>query len=50
MNVDRVERLRRNHRDEIDSAVLYEAMASAECDPRLADVYRRLAATERCQI
>jgi len=44
---ERVERLRRNHRDEIDSAALYEAMASAERDQRLADVYRGLAAAER---
>jgi hypothetical protein len=35
---ERVDRLRRNHRDEIDSASLYDAMASAERDPRLADV------------
>jgi VIT1/CCC1 family predicted Fe2+/Mn2+ transporter/rubrerythrin len=47
MTGDRAARLRRNHRDEVDSAVLYEAMASAERDERLADVYRRLASTER---
>ncbi|MGZ8481917.1 MAG: VIT1/CCC1 transporter family protein [Candidatus Limnocylindria bacterium] len=47
MTGDRAERLRRNHRDEVDSAVLYEAMASAERDKRLADVYRRLAVSER---
>ena len=44
---ERVERLRRNHRDEVDSAALYEAMASAERDKRLAGVYRELAAAER---
>jgi vacuolar iron transporter family protein len=44
---ERVERLRRNHRDEVDSAALYEAMASAERDTRLADVYAELAAAER---
>ena len=44
---ERVERLRRNHRDEIDSAVLYDAMASAEREERLAGVYRGLAAAER---
>ena len=44
---ERVERLRRNHRDEIDSAVLYDAMASAEHEERLAGVYRGLAAAER---
>jgi rubrerythrin len=47
MQGERVERLRRNHRDEIDSAALYAAMASAERDQRLADVYRELAAAER---
>jgi VIT1/CCC1 family predicted Fe2+/Mn2+ transporter len=44
---ERVERLRRNHRDEIDSAALYDAMASAEREPRLAGVYRDLASAER---
>ena len=38
MTGERVERLRRNHRDEVDSAALYEAMASAERDTRLAGV------------
>ena len=47
MQGERVERLRRNHRDEVDSAALYEAMASAEPDTRLADVYGQLAAAER---
>ena len=40
MTGERVERLRRNHRDEIDSAALYDAMASAEREERLAGVYR----------
>jgi vacuolar iron transporter family protein len=44
---ERVERLRQNHRDEVDSAALYEAMASAEREERLAGVYRELAAAER---
>jgi VIT1/CCC1 family predicted Fe2+/Mn2+ transporter len=35
-----------NWRDEIDSAALYRALADLESDPRLADVYRRLAAAE----
>ena len=35
-----------NWRDEIDSAALYRALADLEPDPRLADLYRRLAATE----
>ncbi|HYH90117.1 MAG TPA: VIT1/CCC1 transporter family protein [Solirubrobacteraceae bacterium] len=47
MTGERVERLRRNHRDEIDSAVLYDAMASAEREERLAGVYSDLAAAER---
>ena len=47
MTGERVERLRRNHRDEIDSAALYDAMASAEREERLAGVYRGLAAAER---
>jgi vacuolar iron transporter family protein len=33
--------------DELDSAMLYEALAAQERDARLAEVYRRLAATER---
>src|SRR5579862_3915987 len=33
--------------DELDSAALYEELAAHEADHRLADVYRRLAATER---
>ena len=33
--------------DERDSAFLYDALADAERDARLAEVYRRLAATER---
>ena len=47
MTGEQVDRLRRNHRDEIDSAVLYDAMASAEREERLAGVYRGLAAAER---
>ena len=35
-----------NWRDEIDSAALYRALAELESDPRLVDVYRRLAAAE----
>jgi VIT1/CCC1 family predicted Fe2+/Mn2+ transporter len=34
-------------KDELDSAALYDVLASNEQDARLADVYRRLAATER---
>jgi VIT1/CCC1 family predicted Fe2+/Mn2+ transporter len=39
-------RYRANFQDEIDSAALYRAIADTEKDPRIADVYRRLAATE----
>ncbi len=35
-----------NWQDEIDSAALYRALADLETDPRLAEVYRRLAAAE----
>lgn len=42
-----LERFRRNRQDEVDSATVYEAMAEAESQPQLAEVYRRLAATER---
>ncbi|WP_276259083.1 VIT1/CCC1 transporter family protein [Haloglomus litoreum] len=44
---DDIARYRRNRQDEVDSATVYEAMADAESQPQLADVYRRLAATER---
>ena len=33
--------------DELDSAALYDTLAQSEADPRLATVYKRLAATER---
>lgn len=42
-----VERYRRNRQDEIDSATVYMAMADSESQPQLADVYQRLAETER---
>ena len=35
-----------NLQDEVDSAALYGALADLESDPRLADVYRRMAAAE----
>jgi VIT1/CCC1 family predicted Fe2+/Mn2+ transporter len=35
------------HQDEVDASWLYGVMAGLERDPRLAEVYRRLAATER---
>lgn len=42
-----IERYRRNRQDEVDSAAVYEAMATAVRQPQLAEVYRRLAATEQ---
>jgi len=39
-------RHRENLQDEVDSAALYGALAELESDPRLADVYRRMAAAE----
>lgn len=39
-------RYRANIQDEIDSAYLYRAVADAEKSPQLAEVYRKLAATE----
>jgi vacuolar iron transporter family protein len=39
-------RYRSNLQGEVDSAALYRAMADAEKDPHLAEVYRRLAAVE----
>jgi VIT1/CCC1 family predicted Fe2+/Mn2+ transporter len=43
---DDVARYRANLQGEIDSASLYRALADAESDPQLAEVYRRLAAVE----
>ena len=40
------ERYRGNLQGEIDGAALYRALAEVEPEPRLADVYRRLAAVE----
>ena len=40
-------RYRRNRQDEIDGATVYEALADAEADANVAQVYRRLAAVER---
>jgi VIT1/CCC1 family predicted Fe2+/Mn2+ transporter len=39
-------RWRANRQDEIDSAALYRAMADVESQPQVAELYRRLAATE----
>jgi VIT1/CCC1 family predicted Fe2+/Mn2+ transporter len=42
-----IRRWRGNRQREIDSATLYEALAKAESTTAVAEVYRRLAATER---
>ena len=47
MTRSEVARLRANLQDEIDSASLYARLAEHEPDPRLAEVYRRMAAIER---
>jgi VIT1/CCC1 family predicted Fe2+/Mn2+ transporter len=41
------ERAREHLQDELEGALLYDALADAEAHPKLKDVYRRLAATER---
>lgn len=43
---DKSERYRYNLQGEIDGASLYRTLADVETDPKLADVYRRLAAVE----
>ncbi len=43
---DDIERYKNNIRDEVDGAALYRALAEAEEDEHLAEVYRRLADTE----
>jgi VIT1/CCC1 family predicted Fe2+/Mn2+ transporter len=43
---DELRRYRANLQGEVDGAALYKAMAGAESDPHLAEVYRRLAAVE----
>jgi len=45
-DADRIHRYRANLRGEVDSATLYRALAEAENNPQLKDVYRRLAAVE----
>ncbi|WP_067735244.1 VIT1/CCC1 transporter family protein [Novosphingobium naphthalenivorans] len=44
---DPVPRYRANLRGEIDGAAVYEALASSETDPKLAEVFARLGAIER---
>jgi VIT1/CCC1 family predicted Fe2+/Mn2+ transporter len=43
---ERLTRFRDNLQGEVDGAALYRALADAEADPRLQQVYRRLAAVE----
>lgn len=45
-----IERYRQNLRDEVDGAALYRALARAEKDPYLRDVFERLAASENRHI
>ena len=47
MESSAVDRYLENFRGEQDGAALYEAVAKAEANPRLAEIYRRLAAAER---
>ncbi len=47
MTPEDIKRYQRNRQDEIDSATVYTAMADAESQPQVAEVYRRLADTER---
>ena len=47
MAQNNITRYRTNYQDEIDSAALYRTLAAAEENQRLAEVYRRLAATEQ---
>lgn len=44
---DDTKRYRDNLQGEIDGAYLYEALAKSEPDPKLAEVYKRLASVER---
>ncbi len=46
VNDGSIARYRTNFQGEVDSAALYRAMAEAEPDPHLSEVYRRLAAVE----
>ncbi len=47
MATQETDRYLANWQDEMNGAMLYQALADAEPDPKLAEVYRRLAATER---
>jgi VIT1/CCC1 family predicted Fe2+/Mn2+ transporter len=43
---DDIQRYRANLQGEVDSAAVYDALATAEPDPKLAEVYRKLASVE----
>jgi vacuolar iron transporter family protein len=45
-DADTAQRYARNLQGEVEGAALYRAIAGAETDPHLAEVYRRLAAVE----
>ena len=47
MDSDEIKRLTGNLQDERNGQALYEALATAEKDPRLAEVYRRFAEVEQ---
>lgn len=47
MCAETIQEYRTHLQDELDGAALYQALAAVEKDPRLAEVYRRLAAVER---
>lgn len=47
MAVDDIARYRANLQGEVDSVALYTALSEAESDPKVAEVYRRLAAVEQ---
>ena len=47
MEAEAVQRYLENWKGEQDGAALYDAVASCESNPKLAEVYRRLAVTER---
>ena len=47
MNEQDTARYLANWQDEVDSAALYQAVATAESNSQLAGVYKKLAAAER---
>ena len=47
---DEKKRIKSNLQDEVDGAAVYTALADAEPDPKLAGIYRRLAAVEKAHV